>query len=370
MIDILKNNLVEKTLKRISEFETPFCPVPFTTLILNPTGIVGSCRELGSQHQIGNIKEQTISEIWNGKIIQSWRNEFLTGKIRTCKKNIQHKSCNRLPDKKLLLKYVELSKIQTGPIKALSPDFNSKCNLKCAFCHIWQGPNGLYDYLEDFWHEAKIHIFSNLAYMEPLAGEPFIQKDFYKIIDIMEQVNPTCIWKMTTNGNWNFTPFIKEKLDKINIDIISVSLDSIRPNSYKTIRSGDLEKTLKNIDDLIIYRNQRASNNRPFELQINATIQRENWDQIPELINFCKNKGVVPFIQYVYNPSKYSLSTLDLNERKRIIKNYLSTFTAEEIMSGHRVVRALIDTFSSNEKEKYITLCDSITNGYFLKILY
>ncbi len=355
----------KNSLKEREGFPEHFCPVPFTTLILNPTGIVGSCREKGCQHEIGNIKTQTIDEIWNGEKIKAWRREFLTGNIKTCKQDMKHKSCHKLQSNNELLKFVEMSEIQKVPIRRLSPDFNSQCNLKCVFCHIWKGPNGLYDEIENFWENAEVNLFPHLTHMDPLAGEPFIQKDLYKTIDIMAVVNPNCEWKFTTNAHWNFTPYIKGKLDKIKISCISVSLDSIRPEGYRKIRNGRLEKVLETINDLIEYSKERQKKGRPIDLILNSTISRDNWEEIPEILEFSISKNIKPFIQYVYEPFEHSLSTLDEKKRRNILKHYLSTFSAQEIMFGHRVIKALIDTFPKMEQEKYIQLCDLIMGKQF-----
>ena len=72
-----------------------FCPVPFSSLIFNPEGIVGSCREKGSYHEVGNINDSSWQEIWNGDRLKSWRKEFLTGNITTCSKEIDDSSCQK-----------------------------------------------------------------------------------------------------------------------------------------------------------------------------------------------------------------------------------------------------------------------------------
>lgn len=72
-----------------------FCPVPFASLTFNPAGNVGCCREQGAGHSVGNIREQTVDEIWNGEKVRAWRREFLTGNIKTCAEQIRHRQCNK-----------------------------------------------------------------------------------------------------------------------------------------------------------------------------------------------------------------------------------------------------------------------------------
>jgi len=363
-----KNENDDKILKVAKEcLPDCFCPVPFGSLILNPTGIVGSCREKGTEHELGNIKTDSLEEIWNGDKIRSWRREFLTGDIKTCKEEIKHNSCNRLQYNQDLLEHIETSEVVSTPIIRLSPDLNGKCNLRCPFCDVWPMPNGLYDEIEGFWQHLEEHVLPHVVQIDPLAGEPFIQKDLYKLIDIATKVNSTCEWKFTTNAQWNLTKRIKSYLDKININCISISLDSVVPETYKIVRSpGNLESALKGIQSLKDYRDQR---DKTFLLLPNFSIQRENVYEIEEMINYCDEMELTCFIQYVYFPSELSPSTLPEAERKKILKFYLEKFDARKLLLSHRVLRALIDTLDKKEQKNYLNILNALTKNKFSDLM-
>lgn len=347
-----------------------FCPVPFSTLILNPNGLVGCCREKGNEHAIGNIKESTIEEIWNGDKVRSWRREFLTGDIVTCKEEIRHNSCHRLNNYQDLIHHIDINEVVSTPILRLTPDFNGKCNLKCPFCDVWQLPNGLYDDLPGFWEHLSDHILPFVIQIDCLAGEPFIQKDFYKLLELSSKKNSKCTWEVTTNGQWKLTDKIKEQLNKVEFRIISVSLDSVDKNSYAKIRApGELDKVLATVSELQNYAAERENKGEPFQLLINFAIQRENVYQIVDMFNFCSDRGLDIFIQYVYFPSELSPSTLSDDERRKILHFYFTKLDSEQLVLARRVILALIDTFSQEEKKKLFSIYQVQTNNKILPFI-
>jgi MoaA/NifB/PqqE/SkfB family radical SAM enzyme len=331
-----------------------FCPVPFASLIFNPFGNVGVCREQGREnHPAGQITEQSIEEIWNSESIRSWRREFLTGNIKTCANNIRDRKCNKAKFNQELIKHIDLQEYQTKPPSRISPDFNGQCNLECPMCHSWTEPNGLYDKI-DFWEKAKVSLFPYVKQIDPLSGEPFVQKDTYRLMDIMGEVNPEAVWRITTNGHWKFTPFVKEKLDKIRIGAINISLDSISEENYPIVRkNGNLKVVLRLIDDLIEYRNERAKKKRSFEIDINTTIQRANCKELGEFVKFAQSKGAVPLIQLLYEPTKYSLLTLSEKDRLELLQFYVSTIPWEQLKFCRRVIIPLIDSLPNHDFKKY-----------------
>ncbi|WP_417335289.1 radical SAM protein [Halobacteriovorax marinus] len=344
-----------------NELPETFCPVPFAGLILNPNGDIGACREKGNEHTLGNIRDSSIEEIWNGEKIRAWRNEFLTGNIKTCKEEIKHNSCHKLKNYQSLLDHIDVREVVSTPILRLTPDLNGKCNLRCPFCDIWDLPNGLYDNIENFWEHLSSHLLPHILQIDFLAGEPFIQKDFYKLINLSSKHNSNCLWEITTNAQWKLTDKIKSDLDKISIRTISVSLDSVDPNTYSIIRSpGSLEKTLNTINDLHNYNKTRIT---PFQLLINFSIQKENRYELLEMFNFCEKYDTNIFIQYVYFPSDLSPSTLEEEERIKLITYYFNNLTSKQLIHSRRLILALIDTFDESLQKKFIYTYKLQTNG-------
>ena len=99
-----------EVLSKFDELSLPrhFCVVPFTNLILNPSGKVSVCRQKGTDHYIGDLTTSTIEEIWNSEYLKSWRKEFLDGNPNICKKEIENDQCHLGSGSYFFLKDVSL----------------------------------------------------------------------------------------------------------------------------------------------------------------------------------------------------------------------------------------------------------------------
>jgi MoaA/NifB/PqqE/SkfB family radical SAM enzyme len=296
-----------------------FCPLPFKQMFFYPTGEVFTCCEIG--YKLGDAQKSSLKEIWNGKDAQNLREEFLSGKPVTCATQIKFKRCHLANEH--LLTGLELNKVQAEPAQAFDLMLNGKCNLECVMCPVWTLPNQVYDQ-STFWQEGKDGIFANLKQISVKSGEPFIQKDTYRLIEQVSAVNTECQWQFTTNGQYKLTPYIIDHLDKIKLDCIRVSIDSIDEINYPKIRKrGDLAKTLATLDGFADYRDKRLQLGRGFELSINMAVQKQNWMEPPKLIELAEKKGATPIFLFVYTPLEESITSLPAKERVEILNYYL-----------------------------------------------
>jgi radical SAM protein with 4Fe4S-binding SPASM domain len=256
------------------------CPTPFTTLILNPNGDVGCCRQLTNHHVIGNIFKESLEDIWNGEKVRLWRKEFLEGKISTCSECMEFRHCHLGGENNALYDHTDFSEVQKRPPLRLSPDFNGQCNLTCNMCDIWTLPNGLYDENE-IWPILEKNLFPFLTIMEPLGGEPFVQKDTFRLIKLMSEINPTCKWSFTTNAHWQLNKSIKKHLDLLQEVDIRVSLDGLTEDVFKKIRGGDLSLVLQTVEDLHQYNQERMERGAvPMKISLAMTVQTYNWKEM------------------------------------------------------------------------------------------
>lgn len=359
---------VKERIKSYGLDEKNFCLVPFTTIILEPDGKVGICRHKGSNYPIGNIKDNTILEIWNGEKARQWRREFLEGKPLNCSTEVRHRHCQHCPENNKLLDFVEFSEIQTTPILKLTANFNGKCNLKCQMCDIWKKPNGLYDQI-NFWGPAKNEIFPFLKEVDLLSGEPFIQADTFRLIDEISAVNPSCEWIFTTNAHWKLTEEIKTSLDKIKIKNLILSVDSFDHKTYHKIRyPGNLDFVLKNIEELLIYNESRKLKGlNDIRFILNFLVQKDNWPEVPEAIRYCESKGIVPLITCLYIPSQFSILDFEEDERFQAFLELLNRLTAPEVIRSMRILTPLIESFTNiNKVDALFRFRDKVKSCDFL----
>lgn len=68
--------------------EVNACSYPFYSISINSDGLVSLCfLDWGRKLTVGDVKEQTVQEIWNGKSMRAYRKMFLEGKRK------QHQTC-------------------------------------------------------------------------------------------------------------------------------------------------------------------------------------------------------------------------------------------------------------------------------------
>ncbi len=168
----------------------------------------------------------------------------------------------------------------TGLRIALTP----RCNLNCIYCHH-EGevrPNGeISD--EMVVSVARAAAELGVRSLKFTGGEPLLRRDLAGLISQMPQDLDISI---TSNGI-----FLAEQagpLANAGLDRVNVSLDSLRPQTYRAItggREGDLEKVLAGIDAA------REAGLAPIKL--NVVVLKENEAEIPDLIDFCRQKGLI-----------------------------------------------------------------------------
>lgn len=259
-------------------------------------GNVSACCYSG-EHKVGNVSEASIEEIWNGPEMRRWRREFLEDRVEICAGPMRTFNCHR--NYQHLAGQVVRAEIQKDMPRRLDLRLNGRCNLECVMCDVWRQPNGLYD-ASDFWTVGPERIFPFLLEVDMLGGEPFIQKDTYRLIDEVLKVNPHCSWGFITNGQYRVTDHLMGYLERLRLRHIHVSVDSADPEIYSRIRrKGLLAKTIETIDHFAALRDRRSAAGQGFALFASMCVQKENWDGIPGFLEFCDARGAQPIFQLV-----------------------------------------------------------------------
>ena len=168
----------------------------------------------------------------------------------------------------------------TGLRIALTP----RCNLKCIYCHH-EGevrPTGeIPD--EMVVNVARAAAELGVRSLKFTGGEPLLR---HGLADLISQMPQDLDISLTTNGI-----FLAEQADalaKAGLDRVNVSLDSLNPENYCAItggKAGDLERVLAGID--------AAKEAGLVPIKLNVVVLKKNEAEIPELIDFCRRKGVI-----------------------------------------------------------------------------
>ena len=352
----LKQELTQATFLNHNLNKSKFCVMPFTSIILEPDGNIGVCRHKGSKFTFGNIRTQSLDEIWQSEKVQEWRNDFHAGDIKVCQTEIIDIKCNQCPELNKMMPFAEIQNIKSPKILRLTANFNGKCNLQCQMCDIWKSPNGFYTE-ENFWIPARKKLFHEILEVDFLSGEPFIQSDTYKLINEITKVNPNCQWSFTTNAHWLLTEVVKRDLDKISIKNIILSVDSLKESTYHKIRfPGDLNFALNNVENLLTYQKERLEKNlSSLNLRLNCLIQKDNWQEARDVIHFCAKRKIIPFLTFLYEPSQYSLLNYNYDQRKEILDFYFETLSPTELLFVQRIIKPLVRSLSRIDYAYYLS---------------
>ncbi len=322
-----------------------FCSAPFTQLTLYPDGNIAICC-YNEKTILGNIKTHSFAEIWNGDKIKKIRQEFLSKKSTFCQSQISSRACHHFAGRRTNKGFIKQINQTQYPIR-FDLRLNGACNLKCTMCDSHEQPNGIYD-SSFLWSDGPEHIFPNLASLDLLGGEPFIQKDTFRLIDSVFAVNTECLWSFSTNGNVNFKEDIAPKITKLNIDWIMISIDSLIPKTYKLIRKGgNLKHALQTIEDACQLRDiKNNNNNHKMKLFGSMCVQKINYLEMVDFYNYCINKDILPIFHYCSGKQKNSLDNLNTAEARTIITYIESNFRDDKLRTSFEVHSKLIQNLT------------------------
>jgi cyclic pyranopterin phosphate synthase len=345
-MDADKPNSPKDILKKFNEKNLPdsFCIVPFTSLILNPSGQVSVCRELGTRHKVGDLSNSSLDDIWNNEKMTKLRSALLKGEECVCSNYQKQRFCNLSVQNNHLFDEVDIKIHQDKRPLKLTANFNGLCNLQCVMCDIWKQENGFYD---DYIPSLTKEYFPHLKEIEFLSGEPMIQKDTFLLIDLISKLNPECLFSITTNAQWSFTSRIESAFDKIKFKGFVISIESFAPDLYSDIRKGGkLSKFLKCVENLVKYRDKRLKNNKgDMGITLHFLITTENWKELGYAIDYVDNQKILLDLKLLEGPKSMSLFELSQEEKIAIVSYYIETLSPYHIKRGMRVMMSLIKDF-------------------------
>lgn len=343
-----------------------FCTAPFTQVFIYPNSDVFVCCE-GAGY-LGSLKNKSLEELWNGPEARELRKEFLSGSPKQCEKNISCKSCHKNYDDQLL--NVQLSEFQEQPPMALDLILNGKCNIDCIMCDVKNQIISLPNTAE-FKKEIVEKVYPTVKKISLKSGEPFVQKETFEIIDAVYKVNPGCYWQFTTNGQYNFNDSLKSKFEKINIEKISFSVDSIDQTEFETIRKGgSLKKCLDSIEKILDW-NKHKNQSENIDFAVNITIQKLNKKSIPMTMDYFTKKNIRPSLLFVSDPMKHSLLESSEDEIFDLLKYYFE-LSAEYLPYLQRILNAIkpvIDKIESTKIKKIKILIQDRINEFNEKLM-
>ena len=312
---------------------------PFTGLATREDGAIKvCCRSL----PIGNIKNETLEEAWNGEKMREVRRQVLSDeRPDVCKPCFdledqgvqslrQRHIANNIPESRVNLYPDALKSLTTDmtmpfELPTMEIKINNLCNLKCRMCNPldstqWKDWNsivehykkednylvkavedlgltkapyvGLFDDKKEWWDSLR-KLLPHFKRVEFAGGEPLMDPMHYKILDLLSENGKNIEIKYATNGTvlgikgrW-----IKDYWPKFKSVAVNVSIDGI-DEVYEYVRSnGKFQDVVDNV---------RIMKNIPTVSRIVGafTVQSNNIMQIDKVIDYFLNKLEIVFYSH------------------------------------------------------------------------
>lgn len=310
---------------RIPSPNSTFCHAPSRSLYFASNGRVTTCC-FNKEYTYGNYKDQSIRDLLDSKnrslLIKNLANNNLSTGCANCQslldsesyKSIASHQYDMLPYKKdypTMMEF-ELSNLCNFTCIMCSPIYSSKID---KIENPVEELNNIYD--DKFLEDLKEYI-PHLYKAKFFGGEPFLIDIYYKIWELIIELNPKCQIIVQTNASI-YNSRISSMLSKGNFRL-SLSIDSLNKTNYEFIRKGaNFEAVMNNVEKYIEY---SKKNKRPIYFSICP--MKQNWMDIPQIIEYCNSKNIFINFNTVNSPYECAIVNMKLDAISEIIKNYKS----------------------------------------------
>jgi MoaA/NifB/PqqE/SkfB family radical SAM enzyme len=172
----------------------------------------------------------------------------------------------------------------------ISWNLTKRCNLRCTHCYL-DASFLTGDVVDELSYAECRKLIDQMAEVNPHAcliltgGEPLLREDIYCIASYANDKGFMVV--MGTNGLLLNDTTVPKMLDA-GIKGIGVSLDSIHPETHDRLRglSGSWEKAISGIE---------AAKKYNLDFQIQTTVTKDNYDEIPKMIDFAHKLDATGF---------------------------------------------------------------------------
>ena len=339
-----------------------FCMHPFTGLATREDGAIKVCCR---SQPIGWIQEESLESAWNNKNMRRVREQVLNNEIpvecipcfdleaQGVESLRQRHIRDSFPDARINLYPDALDKLNddyTMPFEfpTIEIKINNLCNLKCRMCNPldstqwkdWEQVEEFYaaegNYLVDAVRKLGLtkapyiglfedsnEFWSNLEKLLPYfrrvefaGGEPLMDPNHYKILDLLATHGENIEIKYATNGTVTGIKggrTIHDYWPKFKNVVVNVSIDGLH-DVYEYIRgNGKFEEVEENIKVFKSFSNVKYVVGA-------CTVQAGNVMQLPEIIDYFLNTmGIVFYSHRVNYPNVLSAQCLPLEYKEIVI---------------------------------------------------
>ncbi|MCB1758494.1 MAG: GTP 3',8-cyclase MoaA [Gammaproteobacteria bacterium] len=171
-------------------------------------------------------------------------------------------------------------------VEYLRLSVTDKCDFRCFYCI----PKGFKDFtesesrltLDEFVRVVRIFSTMGVDKVRITGGEPLVRPDIIEMVSGFSSLPAIKDLSMSTNASQ--LAGCAHELKMAGISRINVSLDSLRPDRFREITQGNLERV---IEGLLA---AREADIHP--IKINMVVMRDrNLDEVGDIVDFCIEHG-------------------------------------------------------------------------------
>lgn len=281
-----------------------FCPMPFTHLATGYKGdAFACCCPAWVPFAVGNVLDAPSADaVWNSDVAVEIRRSVHDGDFSYCSRTLcSYIAAQKLPLKAeitdpLLRRYIDERSVVLEEVpQMVQLNHDATCNLACPSCRT-EIITAKTEEQDAYAESARRVILPLLRKVNGQAyisggGEAFASKHYRSILAALNRADyPELYLYLITNGQlttverWRQFPDLLEM-----IDILSVSVDAARAETYERLRyPGKWQTLIKNLE--LIAEMRRSGSIRRF--QINFVVQEENFRELLEFVELGIRIGV------------------------------------------------------------------------------
>ncbi|HWP08325.1 MAG TPA: SPASM domain-containing protein [Polyangiaceae bacterium] len=287
--------------KPARDLERKFCSHPFRKFETLVDGNVAPCCSLWVEERLGNIDQQSFEEIWNSDAAQRIRRSIHDGSFAYCRKDrCKYIIHGTLPDRDAVTDpYLRQVIDEQQTVLTRAPDWlflahDVTCNLSCPSCRSEiiaadEKQEARLDVIERTVIKPILNAGSRVELSVSGQGDPWSSKHYRSILRYVADNHFELSLTIHTNGllmtrdRWaSYVGLEKYK------PVVDISIDACRPWTYSVVRrNGDFRRLEENLTFIAEKRKAGAFS----ELYLNATIQLDNFHELPALALFAKRFG-------------------------------------------------------------------------------
>lgn len=318
-----QDELKNYNLSRKYGYQSSICYAADSNLYFDIYGNVFLCC-YNRKYKLGNISENSIEEIWNGKLRKEAKLSFdknnLVDGCTLCYLSIKNNNGENAMSKN----FDSFSFGNENFPSRLDFELSNVCNLECVMCNgefsnlirknREHRTNISNPYNKDFIQQIKPYL-KHASFVNFLGGEPQLINIYYKLWEELIKINKALI-RVQTNAtilNSKFASLVEHSSQFQ----ISLSVDTLNEANFLKIRvNGIFNDYINNIKYYIsIY------NKGKIDLSVSICPMRINSKDVLDVINYFSSNKVNVFLNHFHSPYYLSLENEAIDVVKELYNN-------------------------------------------------